>query len=96
MNLAIYLQKSRPVDAPLNKRRKVGTGRSMASTTSSRSRQAPAPVTTNQKEVAAAPSEAQVPEDENMDFTKEEVVDALLNERFKEKSQFNIKAKQDW
>ncbi|GKE96539.1 hypothetical protein Tco_1581394, partial [Tanacetum coccineum] len=37
-----------------------------------------APVTTNQKEVAAAASETQVLEDENMEFTKEEV-DALLS-----------------
>ena len=39
-------------------------------------------MTTNQKEDAAAPSEAQVPEDENIEFTKEEV-DALLSEKFK-------------
>ncbi|GKD50714.1 hypothetical protein Tco_1279690, partial [Tanacetum coccineum] len=82
--------KNRPVDAPLDKRRKVGTGRSMALTTSSRSRQVLAPVTTNQKEVAAAASETQVLEDETMEFTKEEV-DALLNERFKGKAQFNLK-----
>ncbi|GKB63352.1 hypothetical protein Tco_0919538 [Tanacetum coccineum] len=78
------LEKTRPVDAPLDKRRKVGTGRSMTSTTSSRSRQVLAPVTTNQKEVAAAASETQVLEDETMEFTKEEV-DALLNERLKER-----------
>ncbi|GKE82542.1 hypothetical protein Tco_1552542 [Tanacetum coccineum] len=62
----------------------------MESTTSSQSRQVLAPVTTNQKEVAAAASETQVLEDENMEFTKEEV-DALLNERFKGKTQFNLK-----
>ncbi|GJZ57540.1 hypothetical protein Tco_0613034, partial [Tanacetum coccineum] len=45
-------------DAPLDKRRKLGTGRNMASTTSSRGRQALARVTTNQKEVAAVSSEA--------------------------------------
>nr|GEV18935.1 kinesin-like protein KIN-14C [Tanacetum cinerariifolium] len=86
MKLVIYLQKNRPAgDAPLDNRRKFVTGRNMASTTSSRSRQALAPVTTNQKEVAAAPSEAQVPEDENMEFTKEEV-DALLKQPFKGKT----------
>ncbi|GKD98647.1 hypothetical protein Tco_1382544, partial [Tanacetum coccineum] len=62
----------------------------MALTTSSRSRQVLAPVTTNQKEVAAAASETQVLEDETMEFTKEEV-DALLNERLKGKAQFNLK-----
>nr|GEV14624.1 kinesin-like protein KIN-14C [Tanacetum cinerariifolium] len=81
------INKNRPAgDAPLDKRRKFVTGRNMASTTSSRSRQALAPVTTNQKEVAAATSEAQVPEDENMEFTKEEV-DALLKQPFKGKTQ---------
>ncbi|GKD02823.1 hypothetical protein Tco_1177797, partial [Tanacetum coccineum] len=45
-------------DAPLDKRRKLGTGRNMASTTSSRGRQALARVTTNQKEVAAVSFEA--------------------------------------
>ncbi|GKE79542.1 hypothetical protein Tco_1545662 [Tanacetum coccineum] len=62
----------------------------MASTTSSRSRHVLAPVTTNQKEVAAATSKTHVLEDENMEFTKEEV-DALLNEQFKGKAQFNLK-----
>ncbi|GKC06041.1 hypothetical protein Tco_0997651 [Tanacetum coccineum] len=61
VKLVIYLQKNRLVDdTPLDKRRKLGTGRIMASTTSSRGTQALAPVTTNQKEVAAASSEAQV------------------------------------
>ena len=83
MKLVTVLQKNRATDdAPLDKRRKLGTGRITASTTSSRGRQALAPVTTNQKEAAAAPSEAQVPEDENIEFTKEEV-DALLSEKFK-------------
>ncbi|PWA91202.1 kinesin 1 [Artemisia annua] len=88
-------RKNRAIDdAPLDKRRKVGPGRIMASTTSSRGRQALAPVTTNQREAAAAPSEAQVPEDENIEFTKEEV-DALLNEKFKG-GKFDSKAKQVW
>ncbi|GJY58034.1 kinesin-like protein KIN-14C, partial [Tanacetum coccineum] len=92
---ANYEEKNRPADdAPSDKRRKLGSGRIMASTTSSRGRQALASVTTNQKEVAAAPSEAQVPEDQIMEFTKEEV-DALLNERFKGKK-FDSKGKQDW
>ncbi|GKC96495.1 phospholipid--sterol O-acyltransferase isoform X3, partial [Tanacetum coccineum] len=52
--------KNRRVDnAPLDKRRKLETGRIMASTTSSQGRQALALVTTNQKEVAAASSKAQ-------------------------------------
>ncbi|GJY05983.1 ABC transporter C family member 8-like protein [Tanacetum coccineum] len=38
-------------DAPLDKHRKLGTGRIMASTTSSRGKQALIPVTTNQKKV---------------------------------------------
>ncbi|GKE81187.1 hypothetical protein Tco_1551187 [Tanacetum coccineum] len=64
VKLVIYLQKNRLVDdAPLDKRRKLGTGRIMTSTTSSRGTKALAPVTTNQKEVAAASSKAQV-EDE--------------------------------
>lgn len=55
----------------------------MSSTTSSRGRQALAPMN-NQKEVAVAPSEPEVPEIENIEFTKEEV-DALMNEKFKGK-----------
>ncbi|GJV13702.1 hypothetical protein Tco_1355243 [Tanacetum coccineum] len=57
-------------DAPLDKRRKLGTGRVMASTTSSQGRQALAPVTTNQKEVAAASSEAQEKQDWMRDYLK--------------------------
>ncbi|KAJ9565981.1 hypothetical protein OSB04_001947, partial [Centaurea solstitialis] len=88
------LNKTRVVDdAPVDKRRKIGTGRMMASTTASRGRQALAPMN-NQKDVAVAPSETEGSECENIEFTKEEV-DALLNERFKGKK-FDSKGKQDW
>ncbi|GKE30164.1 hypothetical protein Tco_1445548, partial [Tanacetum coccineum] len=64
--LITYLQKNRLIDdTPLDKRRKLGTGRIMASTTSSQGTQALTPVTTNQKEVTAASSEPQV-EDETI------------------------------
>ncbi|KAL4563116.1 hypothetical protein LXL04_027149 [Taraxacum kok-saghyz] len=81
-------------DAPLDKRRKIGAGRMMASTTASRGRQALAPMN-NQKDVPVAPpSETEVSECENIEFTKEEV-DVLLNEKFKGKK-FDSKGKQDW
>ncbi|KAI3495244.1 hypothetical protein L1887_37487 [Cichorium endivia] len=80
-------------DAPLDKRRKIGTGRMMASTTASRGRQALAPMN-NQKDVPAAPSETEVSECETIEFTKEEV-DVLLNEKFKGKK-FDSKGKQEW
>ncbi|KVH88334.1 Kinesin, motor domain-containing protein [Cynara cardunculus var. scolymus] len=87
-------KKNRVVDeAPFDKRRKIGTGRMMASTTASRGRQALAPMN-NQKDVAVAPSETEGSECENIEFTKEEV-DALLNERFKGKK-FDSKGKQEW
>ncbi|GJU50596.1 reverse transcriptase domain-containing protein [Tanacetum coccineum] len=71
VKLVIYLQKNRRVDdAPLDKRRKLETGRIMASTTSSQGRQALAPVTTNQREVAAASSEAQGKQDWMRDYLK--------------------------
>ncbi|GKC68015.1 hypothetical protein Tco_1100613, partial [Tanacetum coccineum] len=57
-------------DALLDKHRKLGTGRVMASTTSSQGRQALALVTTNQKEVAAASSEAQEKQDWMRDYLK--------------------------
>ncbi|GJR65722.1 hypothetical protein Tco_0011787 [Tanacetum coccineum] len=57
-------------DAPLDKRRKLESGRIMASTTSSRGRQALAPVTTNQREVVAASSEAQGKQDWMRDYLK--------------------------
>ena len=81
----LYLQKNKAVDdAPLDKRRKIGAGRMMASTTASRGRQALAPMN-NQKDVPVAPpSETEVSECENIEFTKEEV-DVLLNEKFKGK-----------
>ncbi|GKD25592.1 kinesin-like protein KIN-14C, partial [Tanacetum coccineum] len=53
-----------------------------------------APSDKRRKLASAAPSEAQVPEDEIMKFTNEEV-DTLLNERFKGKK-FDSKGKQDW
>lgn len=88
------VNKNRVVDdGPLDKRRKVGTGRMMASTTASRGRQALAPVN-NQKELAVAPSEIEGSECENIELTKEEV-DAILIERFKGKK-FDSKGKQDW
>lgn len=88
------LNKNRVVDdAPLDKRRKIGTGRMMASTTASRGRQALAPMN-NPKDVAVAPSETEGSECENIEFTKDEV-DALLNERFKGKK-FDSKGKQEW
>ncbi|KAL4553986.1 hypothetical protein LXL04_039894 [Taraxacum kok-saghyz] len=81
-------------DAPLDKRRKIGAGRMMASTTASRGRQALAPMN-NQKDVPVAPpSETEVSECENIEFTKEEV-DVLVNEKFKGKK-FDSKGKQDW
>ncbi|XP_076948754.1 kinesin-like protein KIN-14D [Bidens hawaiensis] len=83
-------------DAPLDKRRKIveKTGGLMSSTLSSRGRQALTPMN-NHKEVSVAPlSEAEAPENEVIEFTKEEV-DALLNERFKGKK-FDSKGKQDW
>ncbi|XP_076942047.1 kinesin-like protein KIN-14D [Bidens hawaiensis] len=82
-------------DAPLDKRRKIAekTGGLMSSTLSSRGRQALTPMN-NHKEVSVAPSEAEAPENEIIEFTKEEV-DALLNERFKGKK-FDSKGKQDW
>ncbi|GJT64936.1 kinesin-like protein KIN-14C, partial [Tanacetum coccineum] len=71
VKLVIYLHKNRHVDdAPLDKRRKLGTGRVMTSITSSQGRQALAPVTTNQKEVAAASSEAQEKQDWMRDYLK--------------------------
>ncbi|KAJ9566172.1 hypothetical protein OSB04_002138, partial [Centaurea solstitialis] len=88
------LNKNRVVDdASLDKRRKIGTGRMMASTTASRGRQPLAPMN-NQNDVAVAPSETEGSECKNIEFTKEEV-DALLNERFKGKK-FDSKGKQDW
>ncbi|GJR40210.1 hypothetical protein Tco_1215894 [Tanacetum coccineum] len=59
LNADVLLKNRLVDDAPLDKRRKLGTGRIMTSTTSSRGTKALAPVTTNQKEVAAASSKAQ-------------------------------------
>ncbi|KAI3741078.1 hypothetical protein L1987_58745 [Smallanthus sonchifolius] len=88
------VNKNRVVDdAPVDKRRKIGTGRILSSTTSSRGRQALAPMN-NQKEVPVAPSETEGSESEVIEFTKEEV-DALLNEKFKGKK-FDSKGKQEW
>ncbi|KAF5804198.1 putative minus-end-directed kinesin ATPase [Helianthus annuus] len=81
-------------DGPLDKRRRVGTDRLTAATSSSRGRQALAPMN-NQKDVPVAPSETEATETEIIEFTKEEV-EALLNERFKPKTKFDTKAKQEW
>ncbi|KAL4580425.1 hypothetical protein LXL04_016617 [Taraxacum kok-saghyz] len=90
-----HAKKNKAVDdAPLDKRKKIGAGRMMASTTASRGRQALAPMN-NQKDVPVAPPyETEVSECENIEFTKEEV-DVLLNEKFKGKK-FDSKGKQDW
>ncbi|XP_071697406.1 kinesin-like protein KIN-14C [Rutidosis leptorrhynchoides] len=80
-------------DAPLDKRRRVGTGRMMSATLSSRGRHALTPLNTP-KEVVVAPSEAESSECENIEFTNEEV-DVLLKEKFKGKK-FDSKGKQDW
>ncbi|KAD3069331.1 hypothetical protein E3N88_37211 [Mikania micrantha] len=88
------INKNRVVDdAPVDKRRKIAMGRVMSSTSSSRGRQALAPMN-NQKEVSVAPSETEGTESELVEFTKEEV-DALLNEKFKGKK-FDSKGKQEW
>ncbi|XP_023758682.1 kinesin-like protein KIN-14C [Lactuca sativa] len=94
----VNVQKTRAVDdAPLDKRRKIGTGRMMASTTASRGRQALAPMS-NQKDASipapVAPSETEVSECEDITFTKEEVIE-LLNDKFKGKK-FDTKLKQEW
>ncbi|KAL4554461.1 hypothetical protein LXL04_039291 [Taraxacum kok-saghyz] len=84
-------------DAPLDKRRKIGAGRMMASKTASRGRQALAPMNYQKDVPVAPPSETEVSECENIEFTKEEV-DVLVNEKFKGKSliQRSVFGKQDW
>nr|XP_043621181.1 kinesin-like protein KIN-14C [Erigeron canadensis] len=89
------VNKNRAVtDEAPDKRRKIGTGRMMASTTASRGRQALAPVSTPKEAGIAPSSETEASEFDNIEFTKEEV-DALLNERFKGKK-FDSKGKQEW
>ncbi|KAI7745037.1 hypothetical protein M8C21_000016 [Ambrosia artemisiifolia] len=81
-------------DAPLDKRRKVDSGRMMAPTSSSRGRQALAPMN-NHKEVPVAPPETEAIQSEAIEFTKEDV-EALLKEKFQGKAKYDSKAKQDW
>lgn len=76
---------------PLDKRRKIGTGRLMGSTTASRGRQAFAAVNSKQEVAAAAGDFAgnEGSECGTVEFTKDEV-EALMNEKIKAK-RFDLK-----